>query len=508
MAKRKNNIFSTMGELIGLSGVSRKRSNPYAQGGLPIPEWNWVGDTLVLMHNTGEEYINRAYRANIIVHSIIHHIADKASDAPGRVYRVIDPSKAQGFKALGRGAFTEEVIMRRAMLKSQAFEHLERHPFERLINDSPNPVQTGKQLRRDLHGYKLITGNSFMYASTAGAKYARGLEPQRLWCIPSPSVTIVRGDRWDPVKGYKVEYWGEGEIPKANMAHFKEFNPVPQMSNTDWLYGMSRLCAARGSLAEYENAVKAQGTMFKNMGPSGILSGNRDHGPDSEEIATAIQDKYNAKYTGLDAAGQIMVTSADVKYTQIGISPVDLNIIEAKGDLVQAFCALFNYPVERITGSANKNSQETTDIQVVTSCVMPLINDFDDVMTKYIQEAYEDEDLVYISDTQFFPELQKSMKQLTDWLERSWWLGVEERRRAMDYDGIPEDDTILVPAGLVPYKEMLKSYEDLTPGGDIDLDLLDNQGALHGDGKEKKPRTSSVLHADNTDRSKINRNED
>ncbi|WP_268232051.1 phage portal protein [Sphingobacterium sp. UT-1RO-CII-1] len=439
--------------------------------GLPYPTWQFVGGMWVQMADTGANYIDKAYKVNSYLHSIVHTIADRASDAPIGVFRIKDEAKAHGYKMLTKGKQDAATIKKSVILKTQAFEEIKEHEFAKKLNGKPNTYQTGKQLRRELHGYKLITGNSYMYASVVGGNFSNGFKPVHLWCIPSPCVNIVSGDRLHPVSGYQVSYFSEEIIDPRQISHFKDFNPVSEVVGGQWLYGLSRLSAGRGTISGFEEAQKAQGTLFHNMGPAGIISGNSDKGPD-EETAVAIQDKFEQRHTGSLNGGRIMVTPADVKFTAIGISPVDLNIIEAKGDYLQELCALYNFPKERITGSQNTASQGLADKQVITSCVLPALHDFDDVMTERVRTWYGDESLVVISDTQYFPELQENMKELSEWLDRSWWISTNEKRRVMDYDEVDGGDVMLVPMGLAPLEDVVSSTVE------PDVDMLERENAL------------------------------
>ena len=454
-----------------VKGIMSLTRTERQKGGLPFPDWQFVGGMWVQMTDDGRNYIDRAYHANSYLRAIVDDIADKAAVAPGAVYRIKDKAKASKYRSATKAPFSSHTFIKTMVLKAQAFEEVEGHPFEHLINGQANTYQTGLQLRKELHGYKLVTGNSYMYASVAGPKYSAGMQPQRLWCIPSPCVNIILGDRVNPVKGYEVSYYGDDPINPLQVAHFKDLNLVTSTVGNQWLYGRSRLSSARDTIGGFSEANQAQNTLFKNMGPLGILSGNGENGPE-EEVAIAIQDKFEQKHTGVINGGKLVVTPADVKFTSIGISPVDLNIIEAKGDLLQEMCALYRYPKENFTGSQNTASQGVADKKVITSCVLPLLHDFDDVMTAYIRKAYKDDYLVYISDIQYYEELQENKKELTEWLSKAYWIKINEKRRAMDYDELPEGDVMLVPTGLSKLEDIIAEPQD------IDLDLLDREGAL------------------------------
>ena len=445
--------------------------------GLPYPDWQFIRDLWIPMTDDTAKYIDTVYKGNVYAHAIINHIVDKASDAPGQIYRVRDERKAAAYRMLTKADnLTPSAAAKAAVIKSQAFEEVDDHPFIELM-ETPNPIMSGKQLRRELMGYERITGNAYMYAAVPGVGL-NATKPQQLWVIPSPCVNIVAGTRTEPVKGYKVSYFDEEMIPASRIMHMRTFNPVASPVGQDWLYGMAPAQALRRTIGEFDAAEAAQGTLFKNMGPGGIISGT-EKGSINQAQGIMIQDQFVQRHTGLLNGGGLVVTPAQLTYQEIGMSAVDLNLIEAKGDLLQEICAVYNYPKERITGSQNTASQGLADKQVITSCVMPLLRDFDDSITRFIRQAYNDNSLVYISDTQYYPELQEDRYKLSQWLSQAWWIKVNEKRVAMDYDEDPDGDVMLIPSGLSKLQDITSDLLD------PDIDLLEQEDALDGNNEEQ-----------------------
>lgn len=451
----------------GIKGLVSRKSL-----GIPAPNWSFINGMWVPMVDNSAKYVKEGFKANSYVFSIVSHIVDKASDAPGSVFRITNTDKASKFKMLRKGDGDYMSRLNAKVLKSQAFDEVDNHPFMALM-ERPNPLQSGKQFRRDMMGYYEICGNAYAYAATPGIGINANTVKQ-LWVVPSPCVTIETGTRVDPVRGYKVSYYGDDVIPKQKIIHMKSFNPVVDYTGGEWLYGMSKMQALRMDLSEYKAAQTAQGTLFANMGPRGIISGNSEFGPD-EETAVAIHDRFIQMHTGPLHGGGYMVTPADVKFTSIGMSPVDLNILAAKGDILQAICAVYRYPKELFTGAQNVSSQGENNKKFITSCVLPLLIDFDEVMTKFIQDTYGDDSLVYISDTQYFPELQPNRKELADWLRlMSEQLTIDEIRAALDYDELPNGlgKHVLVSGGKIKLEDALADVQE------PDIDLLEEEGLV------------------------------
>lgn len=441
--------------------------------GMPVPDWQFLGGLWVRMDDDPQKYIEAGYKGNSYMFAIVNNIVDKASDAPGSVYRITDQRKAKAYNTLLKGVQNEGSIQKSLILKAKAFEEVLNHPFDELMK-KPNPLQTEKEFKKSFLGYERITGNAFAYVATPGIGMDAN-KPMQLWVLPSPTVEIVGGTRFNPIGGYVVSYFIGDTIAVNKMIHMKTFNPVYSLNGLQWLYGMSPMQAGRSALGQFDASETAQGTLLKNMGPGGIISGAT--GAASMELtepqAVAIQDKFIQRHTGILHGGGLVITPAQLNYQQIGMSAVDLNIIAAKGDLLQEICAIYNYPKEKITGSSNTASQGVSDKQVITSCVMPLLRSFDDCMTKFIRQAYNDDDLVYISDTQYFPELQENRKEVAAWLSTSWWLSIDEKRRAMDYDNLEnnEGSALLVPSGFSTLDDVVAPIDNLN------VDALDEADA-------------------------------
>lgn len=439
--------------------------------GLPFPSWSYINGQWVEAVDQGESYINQGYKSIPYIYSIVSQIIDKASDAPLQIMRVVDAEKAKGYKLLTKGAQTPGSIMKARVLKAQAYEVVKGHPFLDVIRN-PNPLDTEKTLKENLLGYLQLTGNGYLYGASPGVGKNK-FQPQELWVIPSPCVQVVSGTRRDPVKGYQISYYTEDMIERHKIMHVKLFNPVTDATDTNWMYGMSPLRSACRLISQIEAADTATGTLFSNMGPSGILTGDKDSNLE-EEQAVAIKDKFRQQHMGVHNAGDIIVTPAKVTWQQIGVSPVDLKIIEAEDNFLQKLCAIYKYPKELITGSENVASQGVADKQLITKAVMPLLRRFDDAVTQYIQQAYEDDTIEAVSDLQFFPELQVDKKDLSEWLARSWWLTPNEKRAAMDYEELADGSNgndILIPSGL-------STLDEVTGSDDIDMNVLENEGLI------------------------------
>lgn len=372
-------------------------------------------------------YIDDGYKANAYIYSVVSAIADKASSPTGNVYR--------------NGEIVKD------------------HEFVKLL-DAPNDMHTGKTFREEFYGYCLITGNAFMHAT----KSSDGKRVIELWNVPSPCVEIKFGTRLQRVKGYKISYIKERLIRADEMAHMTYFNPQSgEDINADSLMGLSPMKAIAGVIQQSQDSEVAQGTLFKNMHPSGILTGDGNDEFDEEE-ARSIQDRFRQYHTGVHKGGDIIVTPAKVSWQNIGISPVDLQLIEADDNFLQKIAAVYKYPKELIAGDESYANSVVADAQLITKAVLPVISRFDACMTKFIRTVYKDKTLEYKTDLGYFTELSANKKEQTDWLNRAWWYTVNEKRKESGLLPLKGMDIVMVPSNFLPYDDLENIFDDRKKG--------------------------------------------
>lgn len=433
--------------------------------GLPVGlQWQFVNGIFVPYDNLDSIFVDRAFKAIPIVQSIVSKIAEKASDATPQVMRIKDKRSAEKYFSQVKYLKDRKDAQKLAELKVKAFELVENHPFIEVM-DNPNPLMSGRELREASFAYCLITGNAIEYAATPGVG-SRAKQPTQLWSIPSPCVKpVLSGDRMNPIKGYAITYSYDREIPREQITHFKYFNPVGDyqgFENTLW--GFSPLGSARNQIAQKKYADLAQGNLFANMGPSGIISGNNPSGSQpapelTAEQATAVNDSFIQRHTGVHNAGSMVITPADVKWVQIGLSPVDMQILEFNKDLERQIANMYGYPSQLLSPDGTLANSDSGDVRVITNCVLPLLRKFDEVRTRMIREWYGDNSLVYMSDTDVYPELEADKKELVAWMRSAAVFSQSEIRQALGYGTEVNPDEVLIPSSLMKLSDL--SMNDL-----------------------------------------------
>jgi len=180
------------------------------------------------------------------------------------------------------------------------------------------------------------------------------------------------------------------------------------------------------------------------------------------ENATRIQEKLEEKYGGSYNYGKWVVTASDVKWTEMGLNAVDLQILEMEQADLRHICNIYGVQSQLLNDPENKtyNNQQDARKALMLNVVLPELNMLRDELNRWWIPGFG-ENLYFDYDIQAIPELQEDLDKLVDHLTSAWWVTGNEKRSAMGYDESddPLMDQFLIPAGLMPMNTQLDFEE-------------------------------------------------
>lgn len=392
-----------------------------------------------------ESYINNGYLFNPLVYSIVSFLAQKAGAIPWGVYEVKNDKALQLYKSSTRPDFNTKVM------KTKALVQLPNHELNQVFI-TPNILQGWAEFFEQVVGFKLVTGNSYihMIGPTAGNNAGSIKE---LWHIPTQIIKPIAGNAIQPVKGYK--YLNSNSIlPPEQILHLKYW--TPEYYNGTFLIGLSPIRAAHRLVTKSNSSFDSSVSSFQNMGAMGILSPEKEVEEFTEEQQDQLEERYRRK-TGAKNAGKPLITSVPIKWQQIGMSPVDLNIIESDKMDLRSLCNIFHVPSELFNDASNKTYSNTKEAgsAVYTNAIIPALNQFRDTFNMVIKGRYGN---VYVDyDVSMISELQDDLQMMTTALQNAHWISYNERRDIMNFPAIennPLCDEVFFPMGLTPLSMM------------------------------------------------------
>ena len=295
----------------------------------------------------------------------------------------------------------------------------ENHPLQKLI-DKPNPYQSGLEFAHQVYGFYQTTGNTFIYGNRQEAGVNQG-QPQELFIMPSQHTEIKTGGWMNPIKGYSLNLVGGEchELPYEDVLHMKAL--TLEFGNGQEFWGMSPLRAGLLSLERSNANYQAASTAYKTMGMAGILSVEDDEFTPvlSEEQQQQAERRLDEDYMGVFNQGKTMVTNRNVEYTKLGLSPVDLNLLQDKQATLRDICNI--YKVSSIIFNDNENSTYNNAEQAIkraySDAIKPLVDRYVQELNEWLAPSYGD-NVRIVADYSRVTALQKDYKELSEWITR------------------------------------------------------------------------------------------
>ncbi|KKX28063.1 phage portal protein [Rhizobium sp. LC145] len=245
----------------------------------------------------------------------------------------------RSYAALSRGGFMKNPVAHRAVrmiaeaaaavpwLAYDGATELAEHPALGLLA-RPNGRQSGPDFFEALYGHLMLSGNAYV------EPLALGGELRELHLLRPDRVSLVEGrDGW--VVAYDYRAGGvtrrlpaeatEGGQGLA-LLHLKLFHPLDDHS------GFPPLAAAGAALDLHNAAASWNKALLDNSArPSGALVYQpKDGGNLSPDQYQRLKDELEAGYSGAVNAGRPLLLEGGLDWKSMGLSPKDMDFIEAK----------------------------------------------------------------------------------------------------------------------------------------------------------------------------------
>ena len=426
--------------------------------------YNYLGDSIVWNPENDDTYINKGYRYNPTIYSIVNLISKTAQTIPFQIYEVKNENDLKRYKSLTNSDFTASSLFKAGQIQKSALVELEDTEIHELLNN-PNPAQSYATWIQEIIAYGKLTGNRYIYG--IGPDTGNGKSKfKELYVLPSQVMEINSGGIFEPIKSYSLEYNGTVKIDADNICHIKDFNPYYDGTGSH-LYGMSPLKAGLRAMDTNNEAVTTGVKYLQNQTARGVLTS--DEGDLTETQAKELKRKFKQTYQGSENAGDVIITPKKLSWINFGLNASDLSLIEQYNASIKDLCNVYNVPVQLLnnTDSSTYNNMKEAKKALYQNAVMPELVKIREELNRWLSPRFGEK--LYIDfDFSAIPELQEEMEKVVGQMSQAWWITPNEKRAAMSY-GVEEDsklDDFYVPANLLP---MSVEEVDIEPKN-IDID--------------------------------------
>ncbi|QDP47642.1 MAG: putative portal protein [Prokaryotic dsDNA virus sp.] len=411
--------------------------------------YNFLGDTFIASTENDDSYIDKGYRFNATIYSIVNLIVKCAANIPFSVYEIQNENELKRYKTLTSGDFNSSVFHKSQILHKKALVELEGTELHKLL-ERPNPAQSYNTFIQELLAFGLLTGNRYIYGITPQSGQ-NATKFKELYVLPSQVMQIHSGGLFKPVDYYTLEYNGQHQLPVENVLHIADFNPYYDGTGSH-LYGMSPLKAGLRVLDANNEAVTTGLKYLQNQMARGVLMS--EEGDLNEVQARQLKERFKKQYQGSKNAGDVVITPKKLSWINFGLSASDLNLIEQYNATIKDLCNIYSVPVQLLNNTDHQsyNNQKEAKKSLYVNSIIPQLIKIREELNRWLTPAYGNN--LYIDfDFTVIPELQEEMDKVVTQMSSSWWLTPNEKRTAMSY-GVDEEQTAMddyyIPANLLP----------------------------------------------------------
>jgi HK97 family phage portal protein len=340
------------------------------------------------------------------------------------------------------------------------WEKEENHPLSDLMAQ-PNPFMSRQQTMEWVIAQLQLAGNSMLKKIVIGGK------TRELWPIWELDKIQPVPDRFNFLDRYDFRRDGEAiPILPSEVVHMQLVDP----STPYW--GMSPLQAAARVVDTDTEAVQWNKVMLQNRAkPDGVFMIPGQVERDQLDEARMI---VREQYGGPDNRGVPFVFGSGMTYTQMSLSPAEMDWLESRKLSREEICAVFGVPLPMvgIYADATLANLETSRSIFWEDTVIPLLDLVQAALNRSITPAFGDPRTLQLRyDTTGVNALREDLSdkivQFGKLVTSGVPVNVAAQRLQLGIDAIEGGDIGLVPATMIPLTMAGSGEPSTTPPAEL-----------------------------------------
>lgn len=401
--------------------------------------WRLLNDTGVVFYDyNAEDFIEKGYQGNADVYKIIRKIVDKCANAETYLYTDNEDKKSLKYKQYTKST-TAIDNAKGKIYRAKALDFVTGENDLLKLMDMPNSYQTWGEMIELFRIFYFVQGEAFLYRETA-------LESDialTLHVAPANLMTPVYSDDSDNIiKAWKLRLTGGylRELDAKDVLQLKMSNPMFTEDGKQ-LRGQSPLLAGLKYLQLNDKGLEAWVKSVENEGAKGIISPNHAD-PNlwlTPEQVSSTEERVQEKLHGIENRNKVVVSGMPLQFTQIGLSPNALSLIEALNHAKVNLCDLWGVPATLFEPNPTYQNQQTAAKRFVAEVIIPYLKKEDEAFNRWLVEPFvrrDNKKYVIDTDTSTFEELKMTLEEIN---ALSAYLTINEIRIMQGWDEIEND---------------------------------------------------------------------
>jgi len=308
-----------------------------------------------------------------------------------------------------------------------------------ILHFAPND-ETSRFNFQECMMYQINLGGNFVAERIMDGRRIAGFSQ-----IPWENYDIIR-DQDD----FKLKYRIRGAAEQIVLNRDQVLH-VPGPS-TDGLVGMSLLTYAAATI-RLGSTYDRFGLKFYENGatPTGIFEID---GFLKDEAYNRLKKDIDTRYTGLLNAGRPMLLEDGLKYKTLTINPIDAELLNSRKFQVEDICRFFRvqpHLVQHLEKSTNNNIEQQS-LEFVMYTMLPHFKRVEDNINSQLLTPRQRAEGYYF-EYNMASLLRGDQKSMSEAFAKGiqWgWFSVNDVRRMLNLNSIPNGDTHLQPLNMVP----------------------------------------------------------
>lgn len=305
------------------------------------------------------------------------------------------------------------------------------HPLLELIA-RPDGQHSGAEFFEALYGHLILSGNAYVEAIPVGGGIAglQLLRPDRVRVIEGP-------DGWAVAHDYQAgaarRRFPVDPAAGRGLLHLKLFHPL------DDHLGFAPLAAAQMALDIHNQAATWNKALLDNSArPSGALVYQpKDGGNLTEDQYRRLKDELEEGYQGARRAGRPMLLEGGLDWKAMGLTPKDMDFIEAKNAAARDIALALGVPpmLIGIPGDLTYANYQEANRAFCRQTVLPLVGKVASALTGWLRPIYG-AGIRLDYDADRLPGLDAERDALWARLGAAEFLSEAEKREAVGYQRV------------------------------------------------------------------------
>jgi len=407
------------------------------------------------------DFIVKGYAQNAEVYKIINKIVTKCNAVETILYNDTGEKSVQRYKKFLKSAVPIDAAKGK-IYRAKALEYIEDEDNDLLqLLKTPNNYQSWAEMMELFRIFYFVQGEAFLYRETAlNSDIALSLHVAPAnWMTP-----VFSDDPQNIIKGWKLKMHGgvKRTLDVEDVFHLKMTNPICT-EDGEQMRGLSPLVAGLKYLQLDDKSIEAWIKSIENEGAKGIISPNVSN-PDlwlSPEQTKLVDKEIDERIHGVKNKNKIVASSMPLQYTQIGLSPDALSVIQALEHSQINLCDLWGVPATLFDPNPTYQNQKEAGLQFVRNVIIPYLEKEEQKLNEWLVKPFSERDNknYYIdNDTSQFDELAISLDERQSLAKI---LTINEMRIIEGYDTIdnPYADEVFIEPGRAPLSDMNINFD-------------------------------------------------